>query len=65
MVEDFARLKTFIHLTADEAGELAEERLEAMLLEGLESEETELTRKDFEDIRKAALAQLKARKKKG
>jgi antitoxin ParD1/3/4 len=42
----------------------AEERLEALLLEGLESEESELTRRDFAAIRKEALAQLKLRKKK-
>jgi len=41
----------------------AEERLEAMLLEGMASPETELTRRDFEDIRKEALSRLKARKK--
>ena len=41
----------------------AEERLEAMLLEGLEGEQTELTRRDFDDIRKRALAELKRRKK--
>jgi len=41
----------------------AEARLEAMLLEGLASPETELTRRDFEDIRKEALSRLKARKK--
>lgn len=41
----------------------AEERLEAMLLEGLASTETELTSRDFEDIRKEALSRLKARKK--
>ena len=41
----------------------AEERLEALLLEGLESEETELTRADLDGIRREALAQLKARKK--
>ncbi len=40
----------------------AEERLEALLLEGLASEETELTRQDFEHIRKEALAQLNSRK---
>jgi antitoxin ParD1/3/4 len=39
----------------------AQERLEALLLEGLESEVSELTRQDFEDIRKEALAQLKRR----
>ena len=41
----------------------AEERLEAMLLEGLASPETDLTRQDFEDIRKEALRRLKAHKK--
>jgi antitoxin ParD1/3/4 len=41
----------------------AEERLEAMLLEGMASPETELTRRDFEDIRKEALRRLKARQK--
>ncbi len=43
----------------------AEERIEAMLLEGLASPETELTRRDFDDIRKEALSWLKARKKQG
>ena len=43
----------------------AEDRLQALLLEGLASKETELTRQDFEDIRKEALARLRARKKKG
>ena len=43
----------------------AEERFEAMLLEGLASPETALTRRDFEDIRKEALSRLKARKKQG
>ena len=38
-------------------------RLEALLLEGLESEESALTRQDFEDIRKEAVAQLKLKKK--
>ncbi len=41
----------------------AEERLEALLLEGLEGEESELIRQDFDDIRKEAMAQLKRRKK--
>jgi antitoxin ParD1/3/4 len=40
----------------------AEGRLEAMLLEGLASPETELTHQDFADIRKEALSRLKARK---
>jgi len=42
----------------------AEERLEALLLEGLASEESDLTRRDFAAIRKEALAQLARRKKK-
>jgi len=42
----------------------AEERLEALLLEGLESEESVMTRGDFDAIRREALAQLKRRKKK-
>lgn len=41
----------------------AQERLEALLLEGLESEESALTRDDLDDIRKEAVARLKARKK--
>jgi antitoxin ParD1/3/4 len=39
----------------------AQERLEALLLEGLESEASELTRQDFDEIRKEAQAQLKRR----
>ena len=41
----------------------AEDRLEAMLLEGMASPETEMTSRDFEHIRKEALSRLKARKK--
>ena len=41
----------------------AETRLEALLLEGLESEESDLTPQDFADIRREALARLKSRKK--
>jgi len=40
----------------------AEARLEAMLLEGLASPESELTPQDFADIRNQALSRLKARK---
>jgi antitoxin ParD1/3/4 len=43
----------------------AEERLEALLIEGLESEESGLTRRDFADIRKAARVQMKRRKRHG
>jgi antitoxin ParD1/3/4 len=41
----------------------AEDRLTSLLLEGLESEESELIRGDFEDIRKEAVAMLKSRKR--
>jgi antitoxin ParD1/3/4 len=50
-------------LIRDDEKRKAEERLEALLLEGLESEESELTRQDFADIRKEALALLQRRKK--
>jgi len=43
----------------------AEHRLEALLLEGLESKESRFTRKDLDDIRKQAIAQLRRRKKTG
>lgn len=41
----------------------AEERLEALLLEGLKGEETELTREDWTAIRKEARARIAANKK--
>ncbi len=41
----------------------SQDLLEALLLEGLSSPESALTRKDFEDIRKEAVAQIKARQK--
>ena len=51
-------------LIRDDEKRKAEGRLEALLLEGLESEETELTRHDFDAIRREAMSQLKLRKKK-
>ena len=51
-------------LIRDDEKRRAEQRLEALLLEGLESEESELTKQDLKDIRREALAQLKRRKKK-
>ena len=51
-------------LIRDDEKRKAEQRLEALLLDGLENEETELTRQDFADIRKEAMARLKRRKKK-
>jgi hypothetical protein len=41
----------------------AEDRLTSLLMEGLGSEESDLTRGDFEDIRKEAVAMLKSRKR--
>src|ERR1700682_1055261 len=41
----------------------AEERLEALLLEGLRGEETIFTREDWEAIRKEALTQVKKARK--
>ncbi|MBZ5525802.1 MAG: type II toxin-antitoxin system ParD family antitoxin [Acidobacteriia bacterium] len=41
----------------------AGEQLEALLLEGIQSEETPLTRQDWADIRKEAMARIKRRKK--
>jgi antitoxin ParD1/3/4 len=51
-------------LLRDDEKRKAEERLEALLLEGMVGEESELTRQDFDDIRKEAMAHLKRRKKK-
>ena len=48
-------------IRGDEKGK-AEERLEALLLEGLHGEESELTRADWQGIRKEALTEVKARK---
>lgn len=50
-------------LIRDDEKRKAEERLETLLLEGLESEESELTPRDFAEIRKQALAEFKRRKK--
>ena len=41
----------------------AEERLEGLLLEGLESPKSALTRRDFERVRKEALARVRSRRK--
>jgi antitoxin ParD1/3/4 len=43
----------------------AEERLETLLLEGLQGEESELTRNDWMAIRKEARARIAANKKRG
>lgn len=49
-------------LIRDDEKRKAEERLETLLLEGLQGKETALTRDDWTAIRKEALAQVKARK---
>lgn len=41
----------------------AEKHFEALLLEGIQSEETPLTPQDWADIRKEAMARIKRRKK--
>ena len=41
----------------------AEERVESLLLEGLESPKSALTRGDFARVRRDALARLKARRR--
>jgi antitoxin ParD1/3/4 len=51
-------------LIRDDEKRKAEGRLEALLLEGLESEESELTRQDFAAIRNEAISRLNLRKKK-
>ena len=50
-------------LIRDDERRKAERRIETLLLEGLESEESELTRQDFDDIRTEAPMQLKRRTK--
>jgi antitoxin ParD1/3/4 len=50
-------------LIRDDERRKAERRLETLLLEGLEREESELTRQDFDDIRTEAPMQLKRRTK--
>jgi antitoxin ParD1/3/4 len=42
----------------------AEARFEKLMIEGLESEESELTRQDFDTIRQEALAHLRRKSKK-
>jgi antitoxin ParD1/3/4 len=49
-------------LIRDDEKRKAEDRLEALLLEGLESEESPLTREDWAAIRREALARVGAKK---
>lgn len=50
-------------LIRDDEKRKAHERLETLLLEGLQGEETELTREDWAAIRKEAQARVVANKK--
>jgi antitoxin ParD1/3/4 len=50
-------------LIRDDEKRKTQERLEALLLEGLQGEERELTRDDWARIRDQAIAQVQARKK--
>jgi antitoxin ParD1/3/4 len=52
-------------LIRDDEKRKAEDRLGTLLMEGLKSAESKLTRQDFKDVRKQALAQLRTRKKQG
>ncbi len=54
-------LKEFEFIRADEKRK-AEERLETLLLERLQSAETELTPADWSEIRQEAIAQVKVRR---
>lgn len=50
-------------LIRDDEKRKAQEKLEALLLEGIQSSEpTEMTRQDWNDIRREALKQFEARK---
>lgn len=51
-------------LIRDDEKRKAEERLEALLLEGLQGEEAELTREDWSAIRKEAQTRIAAKKRK-
>ena len=50
-------------LIRDDEKRKAEDQLEALLLDGLRSEATELTRQDLDDVRREALQRLKSRQR--
>ncbi len=50
-------------LIRDDERRKAAEQLEALLLQNMRGEKSELTQQDFEDIRRDALARLKSRKR--
>lgn len=49
-------------LIRDDEKRKAQEKLEAMLMEGIQSKPTEMTRQDWADIRQEAVKQFEARK---
>lgn len=51
------------HLLKDEQRKKEEDKLAALILEGLEGESTPLTKQDLADIRAEGLALVEARKK--
>ena len=52
-------------LIRDDEKRKAQDRLESMLLEGMAGESTEMTRQNWDDIRKEAMSILKARNSTG
>ncbi|SFU52766.1 ribbon-helix-helix domain-containing protein [Nitrosospira multiformis] len=52
------------HLLTPEQRQKAEDKLEALLLEGMEGEATEMTEQDWIDLRKRARARVEERRKK-
>jgi hypothetical protein len=63
VINDATHQKITLRHLGDKEEEQAGERLETSLLEGLSTDESKLTRKDFAEIRAEALAQAQARKK--
>jgi len=60
----YSSASEYVHeLIREDEKRKAEEPLEALLLEGLEGEESELTNADWKVIRKEALAQIQSRNK--
>lgn len=59
------RLEYFRELIQQDERRRAEQHLEELLLEGLQGDESELTKQDFEDIRNQGLALFEESNKKG
>ena len=62
IVPSLRKVKPFVQ-TLDWSPRKAEEKLEALLREGLNSEESQLTRDDWKAIRKETLARVAAGKR--